>query len=97
MGKEIVTEYETVEKEKEITVCDSCGTRETEIDGDFHTVVKGLEVYDSTRRTDTQWELEKFLSGREISLRHKMDMPSTITAYGAVYDLCPICGGAIFG
>lgn len=90
MATETRTEYETVEKKREVKVCDSCGTAEDELPEDvedFETVWVGdPEVETGYGRNEVR--IEVLAAGRSH--------PVNVVLKGDRRDLCPICFGAVF-
>lgn len=90
MSETTITKHETVKKEKTILVCDSCGTKETELPEEYeiHTVYENVDVChigysNSEDRVAERW------------IQRGMDqVEAAVTADES--HLCGICYGAVF-
>lgn len=92
MGQTTVTEVETVEKEKTVLVCDSCGTQGNELPEGYemHTVYENIDL---SKKSDSNAErrvLRDFISTGVGATTH-------VAVEADESHLCGICYGAVFG
>lgn len=98
MASETVTEFETVERERERTLCDFCGQADDDLEefGEFHELLlstdpEDFELDSLVLEDERLARLEQ--RGPIGEFRRRVDVGYT----GPTADLCPICFDTLFG